>query len=131
MEATSSPVTELLLRWGDGDSAAREKLLPLVYNELRQQARQCLAGRRENHTLQSTALVHEAYIRLVGTSSIRWSDRVHFFAVAGQLMRRILVDHARMKRAKKRGGGCETLLLGEGVALAKRRKWIWLRSTMP
>jgi RNA polymerase sigma factor (TIGR02999 family) len=118
--STSSPVTELLIRWSDGDSAAREKLVPLVYEELRRVARQCLAGQRHNHTLQSTALVHEAYLRLVGHKSVRWNDRVHFFAVAAQLMRRILVDHARTKRAKKRGGDCETLLLNEEVALPKQ-----------
>lgn len=117
LAGTSSPVTELLLRWSDGDTAAREKLVPLIYEELRRVARQCLAGQRHNHTLQSTALVHEAYLRLVGHTSIRWNDRVHFFAVAAQVMRRILVDHARAKRAKKRGGDCQTLLLNPEVAL--------------
>lgn len=117
LAGTSSPVTELLIRWSDGDSAAREKLVPLVYQELRRIARQCLAGQRHNHTLQSTALVHEAYLRLVGPTSVRWNDRVHFFAVAAQVMRRILVDHARAKRAKKRGGDCQTLLLNPEVAL--------------
>jgi RNA polymerase sigma factor (TIGR02999 family) len=115
------PVTDLLLQWSGGDIAAREKLFPLVYDQLRRIARQCLAG-QQNHTLQSTALVHEAYVRLVGNSSIRWNDRIHFFAVAAKLMRRILVDHARMKHAKKRGGGCQTLLLNEEVAVAKHRE---------
>jgi RNA polymerase sigma factor (TIGR02999 family) len=107
--STSSQVTDLLLRWSDGDSAAREKLVPLVYDELRRLARQCLAGQRQNHTLQSTALVHEAYLRLVNHTSVRWDNRVHFFAVSAQLMRRILVDHVRLQKAKKRGGDCVTL----------------------
>ena len=118
----SSQVTALLLRWSQGDSAALEKLVPLVYNELRRLARNCLAGQRPNHTLQSTALVHEAYLRLVDHTSVRWDNRVHFFAVAAQLMRRILVDHARMRLARKRGGGCVTLLLDDAVALSSQRE---------
>lgn len=118
----SSQVTDLLLRWSDGDSEAREKLVPLVYDELRRIARRCLAGQRSDRTLQSTALVHEAYLRLVDHTSVRWENRVHFFAVAAQLMRRILVDQVRMKRAKKRGGDCVTLLLTEDVASTKQRE---------
>jgi RNA polymerase sigma factor (TIGR02999 family) len=118
----SHQVTELLLRWSEGDNDAREKLIPLVYDELRRLARNCLAGQRSGLTLQSTALVHEVYLRLVGHTSVRWDNRVHFFAVAAQLMRRILVDHARMKRAKKRGGQSVTLLLNEEVALPKQRE---------
>jgi RNA polymerase sigma-70 factor, ECF subfamily len=118
----SSQVTGLLLRWSDGDSGAREKLVPLIYDELRRIARRCLAGQRSDHTLQSTALVHEAYLRLVDQTSVRWENRVHFFAVAAQLMRRILVDQVRMKRAKKRGGDCVTLLLTEDVASTKQRE---------
>jgi RNA polymerase sigma factor (TIGR02999 family) len=119
--APSNQVTELLLRWSGGDPAAREELVPLVYDELRRIARNCLAGNAD-HTLQSTALVHEAYMRLAGHRSVRWDNRVHFFAVAAQLMRRILVDHARMKRAKKRGGDCVTLLLNDDVALPRKRE---------
>jgi RNA polymerase sigma factor (TIGR02999 family) len=122
VEATSSPVTELLSQWSKGDSTARERLIPLVYDELRRLARQCLAGERCNHTLQSTALVHEAYLRLVGNRSVHWNDRVHFFAVAAQLMRNILVDHARMKRAKKRGSECVTLALDDQVAISNERE---------
>jgi RNA polymerase sigma factor (TIGR02999 family) len=118
--AASSPVTELLLRWSGGDAAAREQLIPLVYRELRRIAKRCLASQPHN-TLQSTALVHEAYLRLAG-SSIRWEDRVHFFAVAAQLMRRILVDYTRMKRAQKRGGDAVTLLLDENVAASAERE---------
>lgn len=122
MIATSSPVTELLLRWSDGDSTAREKLVPLIYDELRRLARRCLAGQCPNHTLQSTALVHEAYLRLVGHPSVRWNDRVHFFAVAAQLMRNILVDHARMKKAKKRGGESITLVFDQDMATSRGRE---------
>lgn len=118
--AASSPVTELLLRWSEGDLAAREQLIPLVYNELRRIAKRCLAAQPHN-TLQSTALVHEAYLRLAG-NSIRWEDRVHFFAVAAQLMRRILVDHSRMKRAQKRGGDSVTLVLDENLAVPTERE---------
>jgi len=118
--AASSPVTELLLRWSGGDVAAREELIPLVYNELRRIAKRCLAAQPHN-TLQSTALVHEAYLRLVG-NSIGWEDRVHFFAVAAQLMRRILVDRSRMKRAQKRGGESVTLVLDENLAASAERE---------
>jgi RNA polymerase sigma factor (TIGR02999 family) len=117
--ASSNQFTELLARWSQGESAAREKLVPLVYDDLRRVARHCLAGERPDHTLQSAALVHEAYLRLVGHESVQWDDRVHFFAVAAQLMRRILVDHARKRRAGKRGGEAITLSLvtrdGHGV----------------
>lgn len=119
--AVSSPVTELLLRWSEGDSAAREKLIPLVYDELRRLARRYRARETQNQTMQSTALVHEAYVRLVGSSSVRWNDRVHFFAVVAQLMRNVLVDHARAKNAKKRGGRNLTMILNEDVALSKQR----------
>jgi RNA polymerase sigma factor (TIGR02999 family) len=118
----SSQVTDLLLRWSDGDSEAREKLVPLVYDELRRIARRCLAGQRADRTLQSTALVHEAYLRLVDHTSVRWENRLHFFAVAAQLMRHILVDQVRMKRAKKRGGDCVTLVLTEDVASPQQRE---------
>jgi len=120
LAAASSPVTDLLLRWSGGDIAAREELIPLVYNELRRIAKRCLAAQPHN-TLQSTALVHEAYLRLAG-NSIRWEDRVHFFAVAAQLMRRILVDHSRMKRAQKRGGESVTLVLDENLAASADRE---------
>lgn len=120
--AASTQVTALLLRWSQGDGEAREKLVPLVYDELRRVARNCLAGQRPDHTLQSTALVHEAYLRLIDHTSVRWDSRVHFFAVAAQLMRRILVDHARRKRAKKRGGNCVTLLLDDDLALPQQRE---------
>jgi RNA polymerase sigma-70 factor, ECF subfamily len=119
---SSTEVTELLARWSQGESAAREKLVPLIYEELRRVARHCLAGQRPDHTLQSAALVHEAYLRLLGYSSVHWDDRVHFFAVAAQLMRRILVDHARKRCAAKRGGERVTLALDERLAPAKQRE---------
>lgn len=119
---STNQVTELLLQWSQGDPAAREALIPVVYDELRRLARQCLASQRPDHTLQSTALVHEAYLRLVGRTSVHWENRVHFFAVASQLMRRILVDHARKHLASKRGGKNLTLTLDEAVALPKKRE---------
>jgi RNA polymerase sigma factor (TIGR02999 family) len=118
----SSQVTELLLRWSSGDSGAREELVPLVYQELRRLARKCLAGQHQQCTLQSTALVHEAYLRLVDHTFVHWENRAHFLAVAAQLMRRIVVDHARMKRAKKRGGGCVTLVLDDAVELPNQKE---------
>lgn len=109
-------VTELLVRWNQGDLAARDALIPLVYDELRRVARKSLAGQRSENTLQATALVHEAYLRLVNRKQANWQDRTHFFALAAQMMRQILVDHARMRKAAKRGGGALTVVLdSEGV----------------
>lgn len=116
MVPSSAHVTELLDRWSRGDRGARESLIPLVYDELRRIARCALARQRYNHTLQSTALVHEAYMRLVGQSSIRFQNRAHFFAIASQLMRYILVDHARKYNAAKRGNHL-TLALDENIAV--------------
>jgi RNA polymerase sigma factor (TIGR02999 family) len=120
--ASSNQVTELLQQWSKGDTGAREKLIPLVYDELRRMARQVLAERGGDHTLQSTALVHEAYLRLVGHSWGHWDDRLHFFAVAAQMMRRILIDHVRMQHAEKRGGKSVTLILDEAVAPSAQRE---------
>ena len=97
-------VTELLREWTDGRAEAMDELLPYVYGELRQRAARYLRHERINHTLQATALVHEAYLKLVDQKSVQWRDRGHFFAVAAQAMRRILVDHARHKNRDKRGG---------------------------
>lgn len=121
MEDSPSQVTKLLLEWNRGDSAALEKLIPLIYRELRQIAQQCLNRERHDYTLQSTALVHEAYMRLVDGSAVQWKDRSHFFAVSAQLMRRILVDHARARKSLKRGGGSLTLALDEAIALPQQR----------
>jgi RNA polymerase sigma factor (TIGR02999 family) len=95
-------VTALLRRWNEGDKQALESLLPLVYAELRAVAANCLRSERSDHTLQPTALVHEAYLRLIGQDRVAWQNRAHFFAIAAQMMRRILVDHARRRRAAKR-----------------------------
>jgi len=97
-------VTQLLMDWGRGDQAALDKLMPLVYAELRRLAGNYLRRERAGHTLQPTALVNEAYMRLVDQRSARWQNRAQFFGVAAQLMRRILVDHARLHQAQKRGG---------------------------
>lgn len=112
-------VTELLKAWGDGDREALDRLVPLVYAELRRRAAAQLARERGSHTLQPTALVHEAFLRLVDQHSARWENRAQFFGVAAQLMRRILVDHARARAAAKRGGGALSISLdeaGEGPA---------------
>ena len=113
-------VTLLLQGWRQGDSKALDALVPLVYKELRRLAHFQLRSERHNHTLQSAALVHEAYLRLVGMNSPQWESRTHFFAIAGQLMRQILVDYARRHKSAKRGGTVCTLSLEE-AALAPRR----------
>lgn len=110
---SSNQVTELLLRWRGGDKAALDALLPLVYAELRRMARHYLGQERSDHTLQSTALVHEAYVRLAKQQLPEWQNRAHFFAVAAQLMRQILVDHARAHRASKRGGDTYKIAIEE------------------
>jgi len=115
-----SQISELLVRWSQGEAAAREKLVPLVYEELRRLARRYLGNQSRRHTLQSADLVHEAYLRLIDRSSLHCQDRVHFFAVAARIMRGILVDHARMHRAAKRGGGAITLVLDEAVAVSQK-----------
>lgn len=97
-------MTQLLIGWSKGDKEALDKLLPLVYNELHRQAAAYLRRERIGHTLQTTALIHEAYVRLVDQKSVQWQNRAHFFGIAAQLMRRILVDHARTKKRVKRGG---------------------------
>jgi RNA polymerase sigma factor (TIGR02999 family) len=114
-------VTELLSAWGNGDPAALDKLTPLIYHELHRIAASYLRKERPNHTLQSTALVHEAYIRLIDTRNIHWRNRAHFFGAAAQAMRRILVDHARGHQAAKRGGGVCRVTLNEESALSEER----------
>jgi RNA polymerase sigma factor (TIGR02999 family) len=115
-ETGQGGVTQLLLEWRAGDESALEKLIPLVYRDLRMVARQCLRGERSGHTVQTTALVHEAYLRLVQSSRVQWRDRAHFFAVAAQLMRRVLVDEARKRLVLKRGGGQTRVALSEDAA---------------
>ena len=118
---SSQPVSELLVRWRGGDQGALEALLPLVYDELRRLAHHHLQAERPNHTLQSTALVHEAYLRLVDQEPLRLDNRAHFFAVASHLMREILVDYARKHVAAKRGANSLTLSLDEAIALPRKR----------
>ncbi|HEY7233400.1 MAG TPA: ECF-type sigma factor [Gemmatimonadaceae bacterium] len=111
-------VTELLRAWGAGDAQASEALARTVYAELRRQARRALGREGEGHTLQPTALVHEAWLRLDGQHDARWESRAQFFAVAAQMMRRVLVDHARTRRALKRGAAAEQITLGGADAVA-------------
>jgi RNA polymerase sigma-70 factor (ECF subfamily) len=121
----SSPVredvTRMLIDWSGGDHEAPARLMPLVYEELRRLARQYLQRERPDHTLQATGLVHEAYLRLVDQSTTTWQNRAHFFGVAAQVMRRILVDYARSHRAEKRGGGWDKLAFNEALAPSAER----------
>jgi RNA polymerase sigma factor (TIGR02999 family) len=118
----ANAVTRLLRRWSEGDQQALDELMPLVYDELRQVARQRLRHEHPGHTLQPTALVHEAYLKLVDQRRTRWQNRAHFFAVAAQLIRRILVDHARRHAASKRGGGAGALTLEATLEPAVERE---------
>jgi len=106
-------VTGLLLAWGDGDSAALDRLIPLVHQELRRIARRCMGRERPGNSLQPTALVNEAYLRLIDLQRVRWQDRVHFFAMSARLMRRVLVDVARAKASQKRGAGAQRITFVE------------------
>jgi RNA polymerase sigma-70 factor (ECF subfamily) len=108
-------VTGLLLKWGEGDEAALEQLIPLVHQELRQIARRCMNRERVGQTLQATALVNEAFLRLVDVQHVNWQNRAHFLAMSARLMRRILVDVARSKRYQKRGGGAPKVTFDEGL----------------
>ncbi len=116
MPSAIDDVNQLLLEWGNGDQQAQEKLLPLIYNELRRLAHNFLYHERPGHTLQTTALVHEAYLKLIDQKDVRWQNRAHFFAISAQAMRRILIDSARRHTADKRGGKAEKVSLEE-VAL--------------
>jgi RNA polymerase sigma-70 factor (ECF subfamily) len=104
MNQQSPEITQMLLAWGNGEEKALERLMPLVYDELRRIARNFMRRQSPGHTLQTTALVNEAYLRLIDSSRVNWQDRTHFFAISAQLMRRILVDFARRKNSLKRGG---------------------------
>jgi RNA polymerase sigma factor (TIGR02999 family) len=119
--APREEVTRMLVDWSGGDREAPARLIPLVYEELRQLARQYLQHERPDHTLQATGLVHEAYLRLVDQSTTTWQNRAHFFGVAAQVMRRILVDYARSHRAEKRGGGWDKLVFDEALAPSDER----------
>jgi RNA polymerase sigma factor (TIGR02999 family) len=118
----ATEITQLLIGLKDGDrAAAAAKLMPLVYDEFRALAARHLRHERADHTLQPTALVHEAYLRLIDQTRVDWQGRTHFFAVGAQAIRRILVDHARQKKRQKRGGGAGRVALDESVALAPQR----------
>ena len=108
----------MLLAWGQGDQGALERLVPLVHDELYRIARRCMAGERVGHSLQATALVNEAYLRLIDVSHVDWQNRAHFLAVSARLMRRILVDHARSRNYEKRGGGVQPVSFDEGLVVA-------------
>jgi RNA polymerase sigma-70 factor (ECF subfamily) len=110
-------VTQLLKAWTGGDEEALEKLTPLVYRQLHQVAQRCMAGQRPDHTLQTTALVNEVYLRLVDCEQVNWQDRAHFFAVSAQLMRRILIDFARSRGYQKRGAGATHIPLEEAPSV--------------
>ena len=118
---THSPkeITRLLVAWSDGDESALAQLTPLVYEELHRLAHRYMSGERPGHTLQTTALVNEAYVRLIDWKNVRWQNRAHFFAASAQLMRRILVDFARLHNYQKRGGGVRAETLDEAALVAK------------
>jgi RNA polymerase sigma factor (TIGR02999 family) len=121
MEASGHEVTQLLKAWSEGDATALEKIMPLVYQELHRMARRYMADERPGHTLQATALVHEAYVRLVDTAQVSFENRAHFFAVCAQVMRRILVDWARSRQAQKRGGEVLPLELDKALGVGEER----------
>lgn len=114
---TGADVTQLLLAWGNGDQRAFEQLLPLIYDELRQLAERYLKRERAGHTLQATALVHEAYLKLINQQQVEWQNRAHFYGIAAHAMRRILIDYARSRQADKRGSGEPRLSLDENLTV--------------
>jgi RNA polymerase sigma factor (TIGR02999 family) len=119
--SSKEDVTGLLVDWSNGDRVALERLMPLIYDELRRMAARYLKSERPNHTIQTTALVHEAYLRLIDQRNVRWQNRAHFFGVAAQMMRRILVNYARDQHAEKRGGKMHKLSLDEAMTLAESK----------
>lgn len=114
-------ITELLAQWSGGNQTALDRLYPLVYEELRRLARSYMKRERKGHTLQTTALINEAYVRMVDQRNVHWQNRSHFFAISAQIMRRILVDHARRYLHAKRGGGAQKISLDEVLIVAKER----------
>lgn len=120
---STQDVTQVLRELSDGQETAPERLMPLVYDELRKLAQGYLRGEQSDHTLQATALVHEAYMRLVDWKNVSWQNRAHFFALAAQVMRRILVDHAREKQAQKRGGGLTKIALEGAISFPQQREF--------
>src|SRR5919197_2138431 len=120
-QPTPHEITGLLVAWGGGDESALDRLMPLVYDELRRLAHRYMSRERAGHTLQTTALVNEAYLRLVNWREVRWQNRAHFFAVSAQMMRRILVDFARDRQYLKRGGGALRVSLAEAASLTEQQ----------
>lgn len=121
MEGVSTGVTQLLINWRNGDKAALDQLMPLVYEELRRVARRFMGRERRDHTLQTSALINEAYLRLVDHETANWQNRGHFFAVAAQVMRNILIDHARSYHYEKRGGGAQKVPLDDAIIFTEER----------
>ena len=123
-EADHSPneISQLLYAWSDGNREALDALLPLVYDELRRQAHRFLRRERQNHTLQTTALIHEAYLKLIEQNRVNWQNRAHFFAISANLMRRILVNYAKAKHRVKRGGVGENLPLDETILIVSDKR---------
>jgi RNA polymerase sigma factor (TIGR02999 family) len=120
----SQNITRMLKDWSGGDREALDKLLPFVYDELHRQASRCLRRERSDHTLQTTALIHEAYLKLIDQREVEWQNRAHFFAVAAQAMRRILVDYARARKREKRGGDDVKFQLDEAIQTPAKEKGI-------
>ncbi len=123
-ETDNSPheISQLLHAWSDGNREALDALLPLVYDELRRQAHRFLRRERQNHTLQTTALIHEAYLKLIEQNRVNWQNRAHFFAISANLMRRILVNYAKAKHRVKRGGDAENLPLDETILIVSDKR---------
>ena len=119
--SSSDTVTQLLRAWRQGDAAALDRLVPVVYQKLRRLARHYMAGQRPGHTLQATALVNEAYMRLIDCEQVNWKDRAHFFAISARMMRRVLVEFARARQYQKRGAGARKTSLDEGVIASPQR----------
>ena len=120
----SDNITQILQAWSDGNQTALDKLLPLIYDELHRQAAHYLRKERQDHTLQPTALVNEAYLKLIGQENVRWQNRSHFFAIAANAMRRILVDYARTRNREKRGGALNNLPLDAALQISAKGKTI-------
>src|SRR5262245_1652192 len=119
MQQRPENITELLASYGRGDKESLDQLMPIVYDELRRQAARYLRREQAGHTLQTTALIHEAYVRLVDQRNVQWQNRAHFFGIAAQMMRRILVDHARTKKRAKRGGSAVKVSLADATVAVK------------
>jgi len=120
-QSSTHDVTELLIEWSNGDKAALDKLMPLIHEELRRLAHHYMSHERPGHTLQTTALVNEAYLRLVNRKGVHWQNRAHFFAIAATLMRSLLVDHARSHAYAKRGGDARKITIDEAMIVSQER----------